>query len=60
MENGLIMAFIEIVLLLTYTSVLLIKSCDTSSLRRAQLNDLDTVKAMCSTFGFGDTASGGL
>ena len=52
------MTFVEIALILTYVCVLLIKSCDMSSLRRVQLDAEAFAKAACSTYGFGDTASG--
>ena len=55
LDDGLLMAFIEIVLILLYMCVLLIKSCDVPTSGRL---DAKTVRAMCSGFGFGDTASG--
>jgi hypothetical protein len=44
-EDGALMYLVEFSLVLIYTSVLLIKSCDVSA-------------AVCSNFGFGETADG--
>ena len=66
---------IELSLVLMYLSVLLIKTCDASSLGEVRLRDTSmnttnidaavsvsaiaaTMKAACSGFGFGDSASG--
>ena len=60
-----LMVLVELVLLLTYTCVLLIKSCDISSLATVRFEARLTIKArtvfikaMCSGYGFGETASG--
>ena len=52
------MTFVEIALILTYVCVLLIKSCDMSSVGRLQRGAESFAKATCSTYGLGDTASG--
>ena len=52
------MVVIQLSLVVAYLCVLLIKSCDFSSVRAAQQLDASVAKAVCTTFGFGDTATG--
>ena len=52
------MAMIELALVLIYVCVLLIKSCDMSSVRTTGPEVDRLAKAMCSSYGFGDTATG--
>jgi hypothetical protein len=54
------MAFAGLALVLVYTCVLLIKSCDMSSVSTAfQFQARAVASAVCSTYGFGDTSEGG-
>eukprot|EP00966_Prymnesium_polylepis_P116499 2692609-Prymnesium_polylepis.1 len=54
------MTIIEVSLILIYTCVLLIKTCDMQHVRVKVLNeDLSKIgEAVCSSFGFGNTANG--
>jgi hypothetical protein len=61
-EDGLLMTFIELALLLLYICVLLIKNCDLQSPQvSAEVSTIAVqavVGAMCRGYGFGDSASG--
>jgi hypothetical protein len=56
------MVFIELVLIILYICVLIIKSCDVQGVQvRAEVTTIAlqaALRATCSGFGFGDTASG--
>ena len=57
-EDSVLAALVDMALVLVYISVLLIKSCDVDSFW-STLNNADTIaRAMCNTFGFGETADG--
>ena len=56
-EDGAMMMLAEVSLILVYLCVLLIKSCDFSSVRRTERDD-ELAKAVCKTYGFGETSSG--
>ena len=65
--RSILMTLIELGLILVYTAVLLIKSCDPTSLTAGRLDYevsaaavQSTVRLMCSGYGFGDTADGEL
>ena len=58
-EDGALMLFVEVGSIFTYMIVLLIKVCDMSSVAYAhQQQAKAAAKAVCRTFGFGDTADG--
>jgi hypothetical protein len=60
-EDGALFALIDLALILIYLCVLLIKSCDMSSVGVGVLRDLEVDqlgKAVCDTYGFGDSPSG--
>ena len=63
-EDSLLMVMIELSLIFIYICVLLIKSCDMSSVRQFGISKAtsrqteDFTKAVCMTFGFGENASG--
>lgn len=68
-EDAALIAVIDIILILIYMCALLIKSCDLSSVsagyRAAELRLLrgsslqqEVARAVCSTYGFGETAEG--
>ena len=53
------MMMAELALILIYTCVLLIKSCDMSSVGTAYRDEAERVaQAVCTTYGFGDDATG--
>ena len=54
-----LITLVEVSLVLVYLCVLLIKTCDMSSLGSKQDASAEGVsRELCATFGFGDTASG--
>jgi len=59
-DDGALMMFVELALIFVYMCVLLIKTCDMSSVgASANLVDRDAAaRAVCRTFGFGETADG--
>jgi hypothetical protein len=57
-EDGALMAFVEIGLILVCVCVLLIKSCDASNLTTALHDADDYAQRVCRGYGFGDTADG--
>jgi hypothetical protein len=60
-EDGALMYITELALIFVYVAVLLIKSCDFSSLGAAYRDNEQGIKAAnCRTYGFGDTANGKL
>ena len=57
------MTLVELALILVYLSVVVIKSCDLSALQLSDLGaarDFDFGAAVCTTYGFGESASGEL
>ena len=54
------MMFVQLALIVVYTCVMLIKSCDMASVLAAYSNAEDVAKIVCATYGFGDDASGEL
>jgi hypothetical protein len=52
------MMTIELALILVYTCALLIKTCDLSSIRSTHRDADSIARAMCASYGLGDTASG--
>ncbi|KAL1522821.1 hypothetical protein AB1Y20_017790 [Prymnesium parvum] len=59
-EGSFLMVIVQLSLVLVYTCVLVIKSCDGSSLTSQRDSATATLRASCRTFGFGDTADGDL
>ena len=60
-EDGALFALIDLALILIYLCVLLIKSCDMSSVGVGYLRDLEMDRigrAVCDTYGFGNSPSG--
>eukprot|EP00966_Prymnesium_polylepis_P282440 6526232-Prymnesium_polylepis.1 len=52
------MMMIELALILVYTCTLLIKTCDLSSIRSTHSDADNIARALCASYGLGDTASG--
>eukprot|EP00966_Prymnesium_polylepis_P329427 7385127-Prymnesium_polylepis.4 len=54
------MMTVELALILVYLSVLLVKSCDLSSVSAAQRDHIsdEVARAVCAPYGLGDTSSG--
>ena len=58
-EDSMIMHFSELSLVFIYLTVLLIKSCDMSSVSAAYRADAENIaRAVCTTYGFGDVPNG--
>ena len=57
-EDGSLMMLIELALVLIYVCVLVIKTCN-MSMTTSSSRDADTIaRALCSSYGFGETSSG--
>ena len=54
-DDGALMILSQVALILAYMCVLVIKSCDMSSVGTAQRASKDVAKAICSTYGLGET-----
>jgi hypothetical protein len=62
-EDHLLTMIIEMALIVIYVSILLIKSCDVTLTRIAEVSPGNTeliIRSVCSTYGFGETADGGM
>jgi len=58
LDDAWVATMIELSLIGTYICVLLIKSCDLSSVSTDNRHERDLARAVCRTYGFGDDSSG--
>eukprot|EP00966_Prymnesium_polylepis_P311395 7194600-Prymnesium_polylepis.1 len=52
-----LMAVMQVALIVVYTSVLIIKTCDPSLFSMPMREAGSTAKAICSTYGFGESST---